>query len=77
MCNPGLSGVITEKLGDAWITDLSALKGLRDFTEDVALLKDLDRVKQVKYDDICHFDPKQDDEAAYSYVFPILRILVA
>ena len=34
LCNPGLSGLITEAIGDGWITDLSQLSELRAFTED-------------------------------------------
>ena len=32
--NPGLAGLITEKIGDAWITDLSELKKLEKFADD-------------------------------------------
>ena len=34
LCNPGLSGLITEAIGDGWITDLSQLSELRALTED-------------------------------------------
>ncbi|MCB2184774.1 MAG: glycogen/starch/alpha-glucan phosphorylase [Deltaproteobacteria bacterium] len=32
--NPGLSGLIRGKLGEAWITDLDRLRGLEEFAED-------------------------------------------
>jgi len=35
-CNPGLSALITEAIGDAWTTDLTALTALEPLAEDVA-----------------------------------------
>ena len=34
LCNPALSGLITDTLGDAWIRDLSELSNLKAFAED-------------------------------------------
>ena len=48
LCNPALSDLISEKIGDEWITNLSALRGLEKFESDAALLKEFDRVKQVR-----------------------------
>jgi len=48
LCNPGLSDVISQKIGEGWITELSQLSQLKSMNEDVALLKDFDRVKQVQ-----------------------------
>lgn len=36
LCNPSLSNVITEALGDGWITDLNQLTGLRGLADDSA-----------------------------------------
>ncbi|HLE43713.1 MAG TPA: glycogen/starch/alpha-glucan phosphorylase [Methylomirabilota bacterium] len=33
-CNPGLAGLVTEAIGDAWVTDLEALRGLLPLAED-------------------------------------------
>ncbi len=33
-CNPGLSELITQKIGDGWIDDLEQLKKLEEFSED-------------------------------------------
>ncbi len=33
-CNPDLSGLITDRIGDAWKTDLFLLEKIRDFAED-------------------------------------------
>lgn len=46
LCNPGLSDVITDRIGEEWVTELSQLRKLQEFNEDPALLKDFDRVKQ-------------------------------
>ena len=47
LCNPGLSEVIEQRIGEEWIVDLSQLRKLEPLVEDVAFLKDIDRVKQV------------------------------
>jgi starch phosphorylase len=45
-CNPGLSELITERIGDGWVTDLTQLKKLERFVDDVDLLTRLRAVKQ-------------------------------
>jgi len=45
LCNPKLSELITEKIGDGWITDLYQLKGLEKFAEDKAFHKQWQAVK--------------------------------
>ncbi|MEJ7730743.1 MAG: glycogen/starch/alpha-glucan phosphorylase [Polyangiaceae bacterium] len=44
-CNPGLSALITEKIGDGWVTDLDRLRGLEAFADDPAFLTRLAEVK--------------------------------
>ena len=34
LCNPALAGVITDAIGDGWITDLGELRKLKAFTDD-------------------------------------------
>jgi glycogen phosphorylase len=46
LCNPGLSGLITNAIGDAWIRDLSELSKLKAFTEDKAFRDDFRRAKR-------------------------------
>lgn len=47
LCNPKLSALITELLGnEQWITDLSQLSKLRQYADDRAILK---RFSQIKY----------------------------
>ncbi|MFN1835641.1 glycogen/starch/alpha-glucan phosphorylase [Balneola sp. MJW-20] len=44
-CNQGLSELITEKIGDSWITDLSELKKLNEFAEDKKFQKEFADIK--------------------------------
>lgn len=44
--NPGLSDLITEQIGDKWITDLSELRRLEPLTSDKSFLKRLMKIKQ-------------------------------
>lgn len=46
--NPELSKLITELIGDEWITDLSQLKKLEDFIDDEVVLKQLLAIKHTK-----------------------------
>lgn len=46
-CNKPLAGLITQKLGSGWITDLSKLEELQYFAEDVDFLNALKNAKQI------------------------------
>ena len=46
LCNPGLSGLITDAIGDAWIGDLTELSKLKAFTEDKGFRDDFRRAKR-------------------------------
>ena len=46
LCNPGLSGLITDALGDAWIRDLGELSKLRTFTDNGGFRDDFRKVNQ-------------------------------
>ncbi|XP_054841372.1 glycogen phosphorylase, brain form [Eublepharis macularius] len=46
LCNPGLSDVIVERIGEDFLTDLSQLKKLLDFVDDEAFIRDVAKVKQ-------------------------------
>ena len=46
LCNPGLSGLITDVIGDSWIRDLSELSKLKAFTEDKGFRDDFRKVKR-------------------------------
>jgi len=45
-CNPGLSGLITESIGDGWLTDLSQLANLKPLAHDAAFQDRFMAVKQ-------------------------------
>lgn len=45
-CNPGLAGLVTEALGDGWITDLHQLQGLREHADDAGFQQAWRHVKQ-------------------------------
>jgi len=46
MCNPGLSGLISEQIGDGWITQLDQLRKLAPCVEDAAFRQRWREVKQ-------------------------------
>jgi starch phosphorylase len=46
MCNPGLSGLISERIGDGWITQLDQLRKLAPCVEDAAFRQRWREVKQ-------------------------------
>ncbi|NTV39614.1 MAG: glycogen/starch/alpha-glucan phosphorylase, partial [Demequinaceae bacterium] len=45
LSNPGLSGLITEAIGDGWVTDLSKLSGLEPLADDTEFLR---RFREIK-----------------------------
>jgi glycogen phosphorylase len=56
LSNPRLSALITEKLGDGWITDLNELRKLEDFVDDARFIS---RWRQVKLEN-------KQEQAAYA-----------
>ena len=53
LCNPGLSGLITDAIGDAWIRDLSELSKLKAFTEDNGFRDDFRKAKRNAKQQFC------------------------
>ena len=45
-CNPGLSHLVTEKIGDAWVADLQQINRIAEFADDSAFRKHWHTVKQ-------------------------------
>lgn len=45
-CNRGLSGLITEKIGEDWVTHLDQLKKLEEFTDDKDFMQKFAEIKQ-------------------------------
>lgn len=61
LCNPELSGLITELLGSKdWVTDLSQLKKLEKFADDEAVLKRFMEIKQLKREHLARYIKKQE-----------------
>uniref|UniRef100_A0A673BV61 Alpha-1,4 glucan phosphorylase n=1 Tax=Sphaeramia orbicularis TaxID=375764 RepID=A0A673BV61_9TELE len=46
LCNPGLSDVISERIGEDFVIDLQQLKKLLEFVDDEAFIRDVAKVKQ-------------------------------
>jgi len=46
LCNPGLSRLITSRVGDGWVRDLDQLRGLEAQVQDPGFLQELRAVKQ-------------------------------
>lgn len=55
MCNPRLSSLITEAIGDEWITDLPKLKGLEKFKGNGAFLERLALIKRDNKVDLSNY----------------------
>ncbi|APR76388.1 Glycogen phosphorylase [Minicystis rosea] len=53
-CNPGLSALITARIGDAWIADLERLKDLEPHVADPAFLTRIGEVKQHNKEALAH-----------------------
>ncbi|GIU49718.1 alpha-1,4 glucan phosphorylase [Shewanella sairae] len=45
-CNPQLASLLTKRLGNDWVTDLSHLNALNAFTDDKGFIKEWQQVKQ-------------------------------
>lgn len=55
LCNPELSRLITEKLGEGWVTDLEQLRGLEKYADDSAFLEAFAHVKQIKKEQLAQY----------------------
>ena len=53
LCNPGLSGLITDAIGDSWIRDLGELSNLKAFTEDKGFRDDFRKAKRNAKQQFC------------------------
>ncbi|MGY6213604.1 glycogen/starch/alpha-glucan phosphorylase [Methylolobus aquaticus] len=58
-CNPGLNALITEAIGDSWVTDLGQLSRLRDFAGDRAFRERWRKVKQENKDRLIDFKRRE------------------
>ena len=53
LCNPALSALISDAIGDAWITDLTELRGLKEFADDSGFRNAFMNAKQVAKRQFC------------------------
>jgi starch phosphorylase len=60
-CNPELAELITETIGDGWITDLSQLKLLEPYAEDAAFREKWHRLKQHAKQRLIDFKKQEHD----------------
>lgn len=59
LCNPALSNLISEKIGDGWIADLDTLKRLGAFAADAEFQKRWAEVKKQNKERLAHFIKKR------------------
>jgi len=62
-CNPGLSRLVTETIGDRWTRDLDALRELEGFAEDSTLQERWTRVKEANKEGLATWARKTQDFA--------------
>ncbi len=60
LANPQLSSFITEKIGDAWTTDLAELKKLEAFKDDANVIKAYAEIKKAKKHELVEYIEKMD-----------------
>ena len=60
LCNEELSSLITEKIGDDWITDLSELKQLEKFVDDRDTINRFMEIKRTKKQQLCDYIAKHE-----------------
>ncbi len=60
LCNEELSSLITEKIGDSWITDLSELKQLEKFVDDHDTIHRFMDIKKTKKQQLCDYIAKHE-----------------
>ena len=60
LSNRELSGFITEKIGSAWLTDLSKLKNLEKYKDDPEVIRQFAEIKQIKKRQLAEYIEKQE-----------------
>jgi starch phosphorylase len=61
LANRELSQLITDKIGDGWLTDLSKLKGLSEYMDDEEFLRRLSEVKHLKKQQLAEYIMKKEN----------------
>ncbi|MDF2611384.1 MAG: GlyP, partial [Lachnospiraceae bacterium] len=60
LANMELSGFITDKIGNSWVTDLDRLKDLEKFENDKVVIKQFDDIKRIKKRQLVDYIYKQE-----------------
>ena len=60
VANMELSGFVTDKIGNSWITDLDKLKDLEKFSNDKAVIKQFGDIKRIKKRQLTDYIYKQE-----------------
>ncbi len=72
LCNPELSSLITEKIGDGWQTELDRLSGLKKFVDDGNTIRRFMDIKHEKKVQLCDYIKKHEGvELNPDWVFDI------
>jgi starch phosphorylase len=61
LANMELSGFITDKIGNSWVTDLVRLKDLEKYTNDKTVIKQFDDIKRIKKRQLADYIYKQEN----------------
>ncbi len=60
LANMELSGFISDKIGNGWITDLDKLKDLEKYADDANVIKEFDTIKKIKKQQLAEYIEKQE-----------------
>lgn len=72
LANMELSGFISDKIGNSWITDLDKLKDLEKFKDDKAVIKQFGDIKNIKKRQLADYIKKQEGiEINPEFIFDI------
>lgn len=72
LANMELSGFISDKIGNSWITDLDKLKDLEKFKDDKAVIKQFGEIKNIKKRQLADYIKKQEGiEINPEFIFDI------
>lgn len=58
-CNPGLSGLISETIGDGWVTDLAQLEKLKPYAENADFRKKWSQLRQASKQQLIDYQTKE------------------
>ena len=72
LCDPELSSLITEKIGNGWITDLSQLKNLEKYVDDGEVIRRFTDIKHEKKRQLCEYIKEHENfEISPDWAFDI------